>query len=76
MDGGKAVSKRLLLWLRILALQNCAIAYEPHQDEVRRLLDRGIRKAGVHPLRVNYLAWRYRRQISAELVPWEMGLLP
>lgn len=62
-------SKHRLLQLRLLALRGARIGYEPHQDSVIVLLDMPITKLGFHEGRINSLAWRYRRQISPELVP-------
>jgi hypothetical protein len=61
---------RQLLWLRVLALRNISTAYEPHLDAIDLLVARGRRKAGLHAGDINHLAWRYRRQISPELVPY------
>jgi hypothetical protein len=59
-----------LLRLRLLALRNAVVGYEPHQQSIRVLLDRPVTKLGVEERRINYLSWRYRRQISPELVPY------
>lgn len=61
-----------ILFLRILALRNARIGYEPHRERIKRLYDAGIRKVMLWdtPADINRLAWKYRRQISAELVPF------
>lgn len=58
-----------LLHLRVLALRNVRTGYEPHRDEVATLLRRPLSKLGTAARRINGLAWRYRAQISPELVP-------
>lgn len=58
-----------ILWLRVLALRNIQTAYEPHQIRIDDLVARGVKKTRLHEDTINRLTWRYRRQISAELVP-------
>lgn len=65
--------RQRLLYLRVLALRNVAIGHEPHREAVEYLIARGIKKARLMEDRINGLAWRYRRQISPELVPFVVG---
>ena len=66
--------RRRLLYLRVRALANVRTGYEPHQEAIQWLSELGISKVGLHERRINGLAWRYRRQISAELWPVRDGL--
>lgn len=58
-----------LLHLRVLALQNVSTAWIPHVEMIEMLADVPITKLKVREREINRLAWRYRRQIGAELVP-------
>jgi hypothetical protein len=62
--------RRRLLYLRVLALRSVSTGYEPHIQLISYLVDRGFRKARLNEGEINHLAWRYRRQISPELVPF------
>lgn len=62
--------RRRLLYLRVLALRNIRTGYDPHQDWIDVLVAHGYRKARLHEREINWLTWRYRRQISPELVPF------
>ncbi len=57
-----------LLHLRILALRNASIGYAPHREKIEDMAQRPT-KLAMREAEVNALAWRYRRQISPELVP-------
>lgn len=57
------------LHLRVLALRNVRTGYEPHQDAIARLVHRPLSKLATEARRINSLTWRYRAQISPELVP-------
>jgi len=58
-----------LLFLRVLALRNASIGYAPHRDRIERYAER-ISKVRLARDDINLLAWRYRRRISPELVPF------
>lgn len=62
--------RQRILWLRALALRNIRTAYEPHRERIERLVERGVKKTRLHEDEINRLTWRYRRQVSAELVPY------
>lgn len=65
--------RQRLLYLRVLALRNIGTGYEPHREAIEHLVRRGIKKAKLDERRINSLAWRYRRRISPELVPFEQS---
>lgn len=58
-----------ILFLRVLALRNAAIGYEPDRQAIEYFYRRGVRRVVTSEAHINALAWRYRRQISPELVP-------
>lgn len=62
-----------LLHLRILALRNVTTGWQQHEEEIVALVDRPVSRLGVVAWRINNLAWRYRAQISPELVPWRVS---
>jgi len=65
----KVTEHHRLLRLRVLALEAATIPYQPHADWVRVLSETKDTKLGNCEPTINYLAHRYRRQISPELVP-------
>lgn len=66
-------SRQHLLHLRVLALRNVRTGYEPHMERIQSLCRRGARRTGAVEDQINHLAWKYRRQISPELVPCVCG---
>lgn len=64
--------RQRLLHLRVLALQNISTAWLPHMETIEMLADVPITKLKVREREINWMVWRYRRQVSGELVPQEL----
>lgn len=58
-----------ILFLRVLALRNAVIGYEPHRQAIEYYYRRGVRRVVTSADHINWLARHYRRRISPELVP-------
>lgn len=63
-------ARQRLLTLRVLALQSVVTGYEPHIEIIQVLAETSSRRLGGRENEINHLTWRYRRQISPELVPF------
>lgn len=61
--------KQRILFLRVLALRNVVIGYEPHRQSIEYYYRRGVRRVVTSEDHINWLARHYRRRISPELVP-------
>lgn len=65
-----------ILFLRVLALRNARIGWDPHREAIEFIYRRGVRHVVTSADQINRLARLYRRQISPELVPVPvMGVL-
>lgn len=65
----KHTSDDRLLSLRLLALGNASIGFEPHRRMINNLANEPARERRHNRRVINWLAWHYQSQISPELVP-------